>query len=53
MNLNLSRLCQKSLAAEIGRLKAERWYEDNKAAIDAYHAHVRARGLALEKQRVW
>jgi len=53
LNLNVSRLCQEALAREVGRLEAERWYADNKAAIDAYNDRVLKDGPALAGQRTW
>ncbi|MGE3837350.1 MAG: type II toxin-antitoxin system CcdA family antitoxin [Hyphomonadaceae bacterium] len=53
LNLNLSRLCQRSVADEVARLKAQRWYEDNKEGIDAYNERIRQLGPALFRQRVW
>lgn len=53
LNLNVSRFCQDALAREVARLAAERWYADNKAAIDAYNERVLRDGPSLLGQRTW
>jgi antitoxin CcdA len=53
LGVNLSRTCQFLLAPEIGRLKAQRWYESHKAAIDAYNERIKSEGSALTDQMTW
>lgn len=53
LRLNVSRHCQQSLAAEVARLKAERWSKANADAIAEYNADVLADGLLLKDQGTW
>lgn len=38
---------------EMVRELAERWYQDNKEAFDAYNERVRKHGVLLAKQGTW
>lgn len=45
LGVNVSRVCQESLALEVRRLKNHRWAEENKAGIKAYNAFVEEHGV--------
>jgi antitoxin CcdA len=47
--VNLSEAAESAIRAELGR----RWYEDNKAAIDAFNADVLENGLWSDGLRTW
>ena len=43
--LNLSQLFEASLSAQLRKTEAERWYAENREAIDAYNERVERDGL--------
>lgn len=43
--LNLSQLFEESLSQRLRRTEAERWYAENREAIDAYNERVERDGL--------
>lgn len=43
--LNLSQLFEESLTARLRKSEAQRWYEENREAIDAYNERVERDGL--------
>jgi antitoxin CcdA len=45
LGLNLSQVFEASLAEAVRRIRAERWIEENRAAIDAYNEHVERDGV--------
>lgn len=51
--VNLSRLCQESALAEVGRLRAEQWARDNAEAIREHNEDVARNGVLLGDQGVW
>lgn len=53
MRLNVSRLFQETLAAELARAKAARWAAENADAIAEYNEDVRKNGLLLGDQGTW
>ncbi len=53
LGINLSKVCQTALAAEIKRERERRWIEDNWDAIQSSNAWVEKHGLPLEKYRLF
>ena len=51
LGMNLSQTVDSFLTAEVHRRYWERWNDDNKDAIDAYHARVEQEGLPLARYR--
>jgi antitoxin CcdA len=51
LGINVSRACEAGLKAEIKRVRAERWLEENREAIEASNAWVAKNGLPLAKYR--
>lgn len=51
LKINVSQACEQGLAAEVAKTKAQRWLEDNAAAMDAWNAHVAEHGLPLDRYR--
>jgi len=51
LGINLSQACERGLAAEVARLRRERWRAEHRQAIDAWNAHVAAHGLPLAAYR--
>lgn len=47
--VNLSEAAELAIRAELGR----RWYEENKAAIDAFNSDVLENGLWSDGLRTW
>ena len=53
LDVNVSRAAESGVAAEVMRLRGERWLEDNRAAIESSNVYVDRRGLPLEKFRMF
>ena len=53
LGINLSKVCQTALAAEVKRERERRWIEDNWDAIQSSNAWVEKHGLPLEKYRLF
>ena len=51
LDINVSQACERGLMAEVGAVKARRWQEDNRAAMDAWNGHVERYGLPLAEYR--
>ncbi len=51
LGLNLSQTVDALLAAEVRRLRWQRWAEDNREAIAAYNQRIEREGLPLADQR--
>ena len=51
LKINISQACEQGLAAEVAKTKAQRWLEENAAAMDAWSAHIEAHGLPLARYR--
>lgn len=51
LKINLSQACERGLAAEVSKVKAEKWLQENQAAIDAWNAYVDEHGLPLAEYR--
>lgn len=45
LGLNLSSVAEQALAHEVGVRLAERWVEENRAAIEAYNRRVEGAGV--------
>ncbi len=43
--------CEKNLAAEVAQMRTAQWLRDNRAATEAWNAHVEANGLPLALYR--
>lgn len=51
LKVNMSQACERGLAAEVARARREVWLAENRAAMDAWNAHVEAHGLPLAQYR--
>jgi antitoxin CcdA len=51
MGINLSQACERGIADQLAKVRSERWLAENRAAIDAYNAHVEEHGLPLARFR--
>ena len=51
LGINVSRACETGLAAEVKKLREERWIEENMEAIQSWNAWVEEHGLPLAKYR--
>lgn len=51
LKINVSQACEQGLAAEVAKTRAQRWLEENAAAMDAWNAHVETYGLPLDRYR--
>ncbi len=47
LKINVSQACERGLAAEVAATKAQRWLEENRAAIEAWNEYVEQQGLPL------
>ena len=45
LGINLSTTLELALAAEVKRLRAEKWLEENRPALDAYNVFVDTHGV--------
>lgn len=53
LGINVSQACERGLVQEIRQVRAERWREENRAAILSSNAFVEANGLPLAKLRLF
>ena len=53
LGINVSQACERGLVQEIQAVRAERWREENRAALNSYNQFVEERGLPLEKLRLF
>lgn len=51
LNVNVSQACERGLALEIREIRARRWLEENRPAMDAWNDYVEKHGLPLEEFR--
>jgi len=49
--INLSQACERGIAEQLARVRAEKWLEENRAALDSSNAYVEAHGLPLARFR--
>ena len=49
LNVNISQACEKGLQEAVSKSRAERWIEENRAAIESSNAYVEKHGLPLAK----
>ena len=49
--INLSQACERGIAEQLAKIRAERWINDNREAIISSNAFVDARGLPLAAHR--
>ncbi len=45
LKLNLSQLAEEAIDAALRKLRADRWKEDNREAIESYNAYIREHGV--------
>jgi antitoxin CcdA len=51
--VSISQASNRGLQEAVKAARAERWLEENKAALDSYNDWVEANGLPLEKFRLF
>lgn len=51
LNVNISQACERGLAAEVKKMREERWIAENWEAIQSSNAFVEKHGLPLAKHR--
>lgn len=51
LDINISRACERGLAAQISETRATRWREDNADALASSNRHVDRNGLPLSGLR--
>jgi antitoxin CcdA len=51
LKVTMSQACERGLAAEVARARREVWLAENRAAMDAWNAHVAAHGMPLAQYR--
>lgn len=51
LNVNISQACEQGLEQQVARTRADRWREENKAAIDYWNEWVEKNGLPLDEHR--
>ncbi len=51
LKINVSQACEKGLAEEVAKMRTAQWLRDNRAAMDAWNAHVEEHGLPLAQFR--
>lgn len=51
LDINISRACERGLAARIAELRAERWRSDNTEALVSSNRHVEENGVPLARYR--
>lgn len=51
LRINISQACERGLAAELARVRREVWLAENRAAMDAWNAHVETNELPLARFR--
>lgn len=53
LGINVSQACERGLAATLAEVRAARWLEDNREALDSYNRYVEEHGLPLEELRLF
>lgn len=51
VGINLSQACERGIADQLAKTKAERWVTENSDALASSNAFVESRGLPLAAQR--
>jgi antitoxin CcdA len=51
LGINVSQACERGLAAEVAEIRARRWLEENRAAMDAWNDYAQQHGLPLAEFR--
>lgn len=51
LGINVSRASEEGLAAQVKRIREERWREENAEALQGYNAWVEKNGLPLARYR--
>lgn len=51
LNVNISKACEAGLREDVAKTRADRWREENRAAIDYWNCWVEENGLPLEEYR--
>ena len=51
LKVNVSRACEQGLAAEVAKTRAQRWLEENAAALDTWNVYIEEHGLPLDRYR--
>jgi antitoxin CcdA len=47
LGVNVSQACERGLAEEVRKARAEKWLRENQAALDAWNDYVERNGLPL------
>ena len=53
LGVNISLAAAWGLEQAVAKTRAERWLEENRAALDSYNEYVEEHGLPLEKFRLF
>jgi antitoxin CcdA len=53
LGVNISLAASSGLEQAVAKRRAERWVEENAAALDSYNAYVEKNGLPLERSRLF
>lgn len=53
LRINVSQACERGLAAELARVRREIWLAENRAAMDAWNAHIDTHELPLARFRTF
>jgi antitoxin CcdA len=53
LGVSISQASNRGLEEAVKKARAERWLEENMAALDSYNEWVEANGLPLEKYRLF
>jgi antitoxin CcdA len=53
LGMNISQACNAGLEAEVRKLRAERWLQDNREALDWSNDYVEKHGLPLASHRMF
>jgi antitoxin CcdA len=53
LGVNISLAAASGLEQAVAKRRAERWVEDNAAALDSYNEYVETNGLPLQKSRLF
>lgn len=51
LGINLSQACERGIIEQLAKTRAERWTEENRAAMASSNAFVEGRGLPLAGNR--
>lgn len=51
LKINLSQACERGLAAAVSETKAQKWRQENQAAINAWNAYVEEHDVPLAEYR--